>query len=84
MNQIAMVEWTDSYSAFGWQGTDSLDGIRITKIISIGIIKFREEDVVVIPTQSITNGDIHSPIAIPKGSITKISYLKVEDVPANT
>lgn len=73
-----MIEWVDSSARYGWHRFD--EGDRISRCVSVGILKYEDDKQIVLIASRSDFGNIADSNAIPKGSITRIRELKVREM----
>ena len=75
--KLVMVEWDDAYSDGGWLSYEK--ELNVSKCVTVGLLQFDEPNrVVVIQSRSNSTGNYSDRLAIPRGCIKRIRYLKVK------
>ena len=72
--KLALVEWLDSYSCFGWhQPTHE----KPAKCITVGILREQDAESITISQSRSDSGNVCDEITIPRCSIKRLRNLKV-------
>ena len=77
-----LIEWVDSSGCSGWHHFD--EGDRISRCVSVGILKYEDDEQIILISSRSDYGNVADSIAIPKVSIKRIRRLRTEGKCVNT